>query len=234
MKVIVEKGGYLPTRGNSEAVGYDLTSPTEVVIPPKSSAEIDTKIRVSFYTPGVYGEITHRSGVNFKDSLVVPKGTIDPDYRGCIKVKVYNLSDHNQTIRHGQKFAQLILIPFLIEPVEQVEELDETERGDKGFGSTDEITEGGNSGAGSVSGEADGVGGGGGELQDGEPGGDSGGDGQELPPAGPPSESDKLIAEFDADGPGASTDGATEDTGTPEGKAAPRPRVSARSKKKAS
>ena len=83
---------------------------------------------------GYEAQVRGRSGLNFSDDIVCPVGTIDADYRGEIMVALHNHSSESAVISHGERVAQLVIMPVsLIAPVE-VQELDETERGEGGFG----------------------------------------------------------------------------------------------------
>lgn len=135
MKVKLLRKGKLPFRGTPHSAGLDIYCTEDVTIPPLSSVVIPSGVCLEV-PEGCFGLLTHRSSLNIKQSLVIPDGTVDSDYRGEIKVKVYNLSERNQTIREGDRFAQLIVIPFKTETLELVETLEDTERGDNGFGST--------------------------------------------------------------------------------------------------
>ena len=74
--------------------------------------------------------------MNVKYNVVSCGGVIDEGYTGSIVVKLYNLGTVPYTVRAGDKIAQLVLMPYLAPDLELVDELDETDRGDQGFGST--------------------------------------------------------------------------------------------------
>ena len=144
MRILVKKlseTAKLPTRATSEAAGFDLYvdlggwSCEE--IPPHTSVMLMTGISMAIPV-GYFGGIFARSGLAFKEGLRPPNcvGVIDSDYRGNIGVGLYNDSDESRTIYHGQRVAQLIIIPCPDLTLDEVEELPETERGAGGFGST--------------------------------------------------------------------------------------------------
>ena len=87
---------------------------------------------------GYFGGIFARSGLSSKEGLRPANctGVVDADYRGEIKVALHNDSDFERTITPGQKIAQMVIMPFLSVEFQQVEQLDNTERGEGGFGST--------------------------------------------------------------------------------------------------
>lgn len=109
----------------------------KIVVNPHSTVMVPTGIAVSI-DPGYVGYVFARSGIASKQSLspVNGVGVIDSAYRGEIKVPLHNHSDKRQIIDVGERIAQLVIQPIsLCTPVE-VDELDETERGSAGFGST--------------------------------------------------------------------------------------------------
>ena len=123
-----------PTRGSDEAAGYDLYSYESETVVPKQIKLIDTGISIRV-PEGTYGRIAPRSSVS-KKGILINAGVIDRDYRGPVKVMVHNLSNDNYVINKNDRIAQLILEQIKTPPVELVEELDDTIRGEGGFGST--------------------------------------------------------------------------------------------------
>lgn len=123
-----------PTRGSDEAAGYDLYSYESETVVPKQIKLIDTGISIRV-PEGTYGRIAPRSSVS-KKGILINAGVIDRDYRGPVKVMVHNLSNNDYVINKNDRIAQLILEQIKTPPVELVEELDDTERGEGGFGST--------------------------------------------------------------------------------------------------
>ena len=123
-----------PARGSDEAAGYDLYSYENQTITPNKIKLIDTGISIRV-PEGTYGRIAPRSSVS-KKGILINAGVIDRDYRGPVKVMVHNLSNNDYVINKNDRIAQLILEQIKTPPVELVEELDDTERGDGGFGST--------------------------------------------------------------------------------------------------
>ena len=130
----------VPTRGSKGAAGYDLyacTDGEEIVIPPYETKKIHTGIAVAVPN-NHFGAIFARSGIAVKKSLRPANavGVIDEDYTGEIMVALHNDSGNYQTISDGERIAQLVIIPYRTESFEVVDNLDETERGVGGFGST--------------------------------------------------------------------------------------------------
>jgi dUTP pyrophosphatase len=134
VKKLVENA-QLPTRGSPGAVGYDLTSTEGYVVLPGKRAVVSTGISIQL-PPGVYGRVAPRSGLAVKNGLQVGAGVIDPDYTGEIKIVIFNHDDNPFVIKPGYRIAQLILECCETPEVEEVTQVDDTERGEGGFGST--------------------------------------------------------------------------------------------------
>ena len=138
MSLGVKKLGYdsiLPTRGSDGAVGYDLYSNCDGVIAKGKRGLIYTGIAVSL-PPGVYGRVAPRSGLAVKHGIQIGAGVIDPDYTGEISVVIFNMGDADFEVKKGDRIAQLVLEKCDTPPVEEIGLLQETLRGDGGFGST--------------------------------------------------------------------------------------------------
>jgi dUTP pyrophosphatase len=138
MSLGVKKLGYdsiLPTRGSGGAVGYDLYSNCDGVIAKGKRGVVSTGIAISL-PPGVYGRVAPRSGLAMKNGIQIGAGVIDPDYTGEISVIIFNMGDTDFEVKKGDRVAQLILERCETPPVEEISLLEETERGDGGFGST--------------------------------------------------------------------------------------------------
>lgn len=135
MRVMLDNGAYAPTRAYSDDAGLDLYTPVDVDIAAGGSAVIDTGVHCAIDS-GFYGRIEGKSGLHVKKDIVCHGGTIDASYRGSIAVKLYNHGDKDFHFDAGNKIAQLVICPCELCEVEIVEDLDETERGNGGFGST--------------------------------------------------------------------------------------------------
>lgn len=128
-----------PTRGSEYAAGYDLYAATdrEISLFPHTTQLIGTGL--AFELPnGYFGAVYARSGLASKKGLRPANcvGVVDSDYRGEVMVALHNDSDHIMTIDAGERIAQLVLMPYINMTFEQVEELNTTNRGEGGFGST--------------------------------------------------------------------------------------------------
>ena len=130
---------YTPTRGSEGAAGYDLYAAVDepIIIKPHTTVKIGTGIAVEI-PKGNFGGIFARSGLATKRGLAPANkvGVIDSDYRGEVIVALHNHGDSYQVIENGERIAQLVILPFVSVEFNEVENLDETERGDGGFGST--------------------------------------------------------------------------------------------------
>lgn len=134
MKVKLDPGAYMPERAHDLDAGYDLRTPYNYAIQPRSFGTIDTGVHVQI-PEGYVGFLKSKSGLNVKHSIT-GEGVIDAGYTGSIKVKLYNSSINRYRFNKGDKIIQLVLLPIFTPDLEQVDDLEETERGDAGFGST--------------------------------------------------------------------------------------------------
>lgn len=134
MKVKLDPGAILPTRAHETDAGLDLYSPVRKVIHPNDWEKIDTGVHVEI-PQGYVGLITSKSGLMAKEGLT-SRGTIDSGYSGSIQAVLFNHSRKDYIVEKGQKITQLVLMPIITPKLELVDELEETERGTGGFGST--------------------------------------------------------------------------------------------------
>ena len=125
----------IPTRGSSGSVGYNLYSVEDCCILSKNRGLVGTGVAVVLPV-NVYGRVAPRSGLTVKHGINVGAGVIDPDYTGEIKVALFNHSDTDFEIKRGDRIAQLILERCETPYVREIGEINETERGSGGFGST--------------------------------------------------------------------------------------------------
>lgn len=134
MKIVLDDFGYMPERAHETDAGLDIKSPRAVTIYAHDSAVIDTGVHVEIPV-GHVGMLKSKSGLNVKHGIT-SEGVIDAGYTGSIRVKLYNNSSEIYTVEAGDKITQLVIIPILTPEIELVDSLDETERGENGFGST--------------------------------------------------------------------------------------------------
>lgn len=129
----------IPKRGSVMAAGYDLFADlTEnIAIKPHSTVMVGTGVAMAI-PEGYFGGIYARSGLSAKEGLRPANctGVVDADYRGEIKVALHNDSAEERIVVPGQKIAQMVIQPFLGVYFSEVEHLQDTDRGQGGFGST--------------------------------------------------------------------------------------------------
>jgi dUTP pyrophosphatase len=125
----------VPRRATEMAAGYDISASEVAKIPSKGRFAVSTGISIGL-PDGTYGRIAPRSGLAYKFGIDVLAGVIDADYRGELKVILYNSGDHTFVIQRGDRIAQLIIEKNKTPDVAVVMDIDQTERGAKGFGST--------------------------------------------------------------------------------------------------
>ena len=127
----------VPTRANPTDSGLDLYAVEDLWLFPLQSAIVNTGISIQL-SPNTEAQIRPRSGLAAKHQIMVVNspGTIDEGYTGEIKVILFNLGVKPFEIKAGDRIAQMIIAPVLRPEIELVTELNESERGTNGFGST--------------------------------------------------------------------------------------------------
>lgn len=127
----------LPSRATPQAAGYDLRVAESVTLEPGQIRLVATGL-VMELPEGIECQVRPRSGLALRYGLTLPNspGTIDPDYRGELRVIVQNLGNEPITIDRGDRIAQLVFSSFEAPDVEETWETTETGRGEGGFGST--------------------------------------------------------------------------------------------------
>ena len=137
---VVNKGNQpLPKYQTSQSAGMDLRANIDapVLLKPLDRKLIPTGLHIAL-PEGYEAQIRPRSGLAIKKGITVinTPGTIDPDYRGDIGVVLVNISNEDFVVQPGDRIAQTVINKFEQAEFEVVEELDETERGEGGFGHT--------------------------------------------------------------------------------------------------
>jgi dUTP pyrophosphatase len=125
----------LPTRATIGSAGYDLYSPESGTIQPLQRVLLPLHISIQLPV-GTYGQVAPRSGLAVKHGIQVGAGIIDEDYRGNVGVLLFNMSDKPFSYEKGDRVAQLIIKSYESPEIRQVEKLEESKRGDGGFGSS--------------------------------------------------------------------------------------------------
>lgn len=151
MKIKLDKGAIMPTRAHDTDAGLDLYSRESKVVPAGGSAIFDTGVHIEL--PRIHimddmfvgrdwqnefptaGLIKSKSGLNVNHGIT-SEGVIDMGYTGSIVVKLYNHGKEDYQVTAGDKISQLVILPILTPSLELVDKLEETERGDNGFGSS--------------------------------------------------------------------------------------------------
>lgn len=134
MRIVLDVNAIMPTRAHTTDAGLDLYAMEDQIVRARESAIFDTGVHVEL-PPNSAGLLVSKSGLNVKHGLI-SDGLIDYGYTGSIVVKLYNLSDYDYIIRRGDKISQLVIIPILLPGLAQTDKLNESERGDNGFGSS--------------------------------------------------------------------------------------------------
>lgn len=127
----------LPAYATPQAAGMDVVSAEDVTILPGGRHAVATGFALAI-PDGYEVQVRPRSGLALKHGISLPNtpGTIDADYRGELKIILINLGDVPFVIARGDRVAQLVAAPVQMARFEEVEQLDETQRGAGGFGST--------------------------------------------------------------------------------------------------
>lgn len=117
--------------------GIDLRASESVRIAPHGTEMVGTGVRMAI-PQGCVGLVFPRSGLSFKKGINLANcvGVIDSGYRGEIMAPLHNSSNLTQYVEKGTRICQIIIMPYIQVELESVDELDETERGTDGFGST--------------------------------------------------------------------------------------------------
>ena len=135
----IDPRAVLPTYGSSQAAGADIYAllESEISIAPGETVLIGTGLTLEI-PEGYVGLVYARSGLATKRGLAPANkvGVIDSDYRGELKVALYNQSKETQIVGRGERIAQLVIAPYLTASFEEADVLSDTRRGEGGFGST--------------------------------------------------------------------------------------------------
>jgi dUTP diphosphatase len=128
----------LPERATEQAAGYDVRSAEDdVTLNPGEIRLVSTGL-VMELPKGLECQVRPRSGLALKHGITLPNspGTIDPDYRGELRVIMQNTGSESVTLERGERIAQLVFARFEAPTVVEVDQVSETDRGAGGFGST--------------------------------------------------------------------------------------------------
>ena len=125
----------IPVRGSDGAAGYDLSAAYDCVVKAKSKELVKTDLSIAI-PKNTYARIAPRSGLAYKKFIDVLAGVVDYDYRGNVGVILANFGDEDFEVKKGDRVAQMILERITTPECVEVEDLEATERGAGGFGST--------------------------------------------------------------------------------------------------
>jgi dUTP pyrophosphatase len=125
----------LPQKNHDNDTGYDVFSVEDKVIPAHGSAVVNVGLKFAYIPEGYWIKVESRSGLGFKYGIMAHPGIIDNGYRGDAGVKLYNNTDTDYEIKTGDRIAQFVIYFNIHMPVEWGS-VEETTRGDKGFGSS--------------------------------------------------------------------------------------------------
>lgn len=134
MKIKLDVGARIPIRAHETDAGYDLCAREDKVIIGGEAAVFDTGVHVQL-PKGTAGVLVSKSGLNVVHDIT-STGLIDEGYTGSIRVKLYNHGREPYKVNAGDKISQLVIIPVHTPRLEVVKSLEETDRGDNGFGSS--------------------------------------------------------------------------------------------------
>ena len=133
--VKISDKAHAPTKGSPLAAGYDLYSAADLTVEPRGNALVPTDLKVAV-PRGTYGRVAPRSGLAVKNFIDVGAGVVDQDYRGPLGVVLFNHGEQPFKVKQGDRIAQFICEKIVYPEIAEVKDLDLTERGEGGFGST--------------------------------------------------------------------------------------------------
>lgn len=135
MLIKLDAGAIMPTRAHETDAGLDIYAREHQVIPARESAIFDTGVHIEIPS-GFVGFLKSKSGLNVKHGIT-SDGVIDAGYTGSIVAKLYNNSGYDYIVNKGDKITQLVILPIAHDfALELVDSLEETDRGNNGFGSS--------------------------------------------------------------------------------------------------
>jgi dUTP pyrophosphatase len=130
----------LPERNHKDIstgdTGYDVTAVEDVIVPARGSALAPVGLKLGYVSPGLWIRIESRSGLQFKHSISAFPGILDNQYRGDMGIRLLNNSDIDYQVKKGDRIAQFVLYPLIVTDTKFIDEVVESDRGEKGFGSS--------------------------------------------------------------------------------------------------
>lgn len=134
MKVQIDDGAFMPEYAHNTDAGIDIRSPIDFNLLAHSYITIDSGVHIEL-PKSTCGMLKSKSGLCVNNEII-STGLIDENFCGSIKVKLFNLGNNNYMIHRGDKITQLVVVPYMHVPLEQVDKLEEKGRGNHGLGST--------------------------------------------------------------------------------------------------
>ncbi|AXS67752.1 dUTPase [Cryptophlebia peltastica nucleopolyhedrovirus] len=135
-KVKKNKNAFMPIKATEGSAGYDLRTPTDFIIKSRDGCLVNMGLAIEMPT-NMYARIESRSGLAANHKIVVGAGIIDNDYRGEIKVLLFNHGKKTRQFKRGQSVAQIVFERYYTPTLVESDSLSSTERDCGGFGSTD-------------------------------------------------------------------------------------------------
>lgn len=124
----------MPTKSHATDAGFDLYAKESFYLAAGRSHTFDTGVHIQL-PKGTAGVLVSKSGLNVLHGIT-STGLIDEGYTGSIAVKLYNNSNTDYLVEKGDKISQLMIVPYVTDVLCEADRLDESERGNKGFGSS--------------------------------------------------------------------------------------------------
>lgn len=134
IKIKLDPGAYMPSKAYEYDAGYDLKATESFTVPAGGSYTTDTGVHMAV-PAGYCGLLVSKSGLNVKHDIT-STGLIDSGFRGSLRVKLYNDSKWDYEFHAGDKISQIVILPAPETELEAVSELNESERGERGYGSS--------------------------------------------------------------------------------------------------
>lgn len=131
----VHEDAQLPKKNHEDDAGWDIFAVEDKIIPAKSKETVDVGLKLAFLEPGYWIRVASRSGLSFKNGILAHPGVIDNGYRGELGVLLYNHNSRDHEVKKGDRIAQIV-VHFNVDMDVEWGNIENTQRGDKGFGSS--------------------------------------------------------------------------------------------------
>lgn len=134
VEIMRDEHAFMPVKAHKTDAGYDLKTPKRVFLQAHSKVAIDTGVHM-LIPEGYVGMIKSKSGLNVKHNIIC-EGVVDAGYTGSIVAMMYNLGDEPYMFEIGDKITQIVIMPIADVSLVEVWNMEETDRGSNGFGSS--------------------------------------------------------------------------------------------------